>query len=195
MEHQSRHQCLIYKGAPSRQLSALAAVIKEKLGDGMKCLYLNSPTMVAGMRSYLSAIDIDVESEIARNQLVLSSASCLSVDGSFDVDLMLHNLEHTLDGALFEGNKGLWASGDMTWEFGSEKNFTKLLEYEYRLEKLFLKRQELCGICQYHEDTIPHEATQHALLTHPMIFINETLSHINAHYVPNAFLDPPSTEL
>ncbi len=35
---------------------------------------------------------------------------------------MLHKLEDALDQALSDGYKGLWATGDMTWEFGSEKN-------------------------------------------------------------------------
>ncbi len=40
-------------------------------------------------------------------------------DGSFDVPMMLANLEEALDQALRDGYKGLWATGDMTWEFGS----------------------------------------------------------------------------
>jgi hypothetical protein len=32
-------------------------------------------------------------------------------------------------------------------------------------------------------DTLPPEATEQALRTHPMIFINETLSRVNPHYV------------
>ncbi len=66
MEAEARHQCLIYEGSPSRQLPALAAVIKRKLDEGHRCLYLNSRPMVAGMRSYLAAIDIDVLSVTAK---------------------------------------------------------------------------------------------------------------------------------
>ena len=89
-----------------------------------------------------------------------------------------------MDRALKDGFKGLWVTADMTWEFGSEKNLIKLMEYEWRLEKLFRRRKELCGICQYHKDTLPRAATFHGLLTHRMIFINETLSRINPHYIP-----------
>ena len=71
---------------------------------------------------------------------------------------------------------------DITWEFGPEKDFTKLLEYEWGLEELFRMRPELCGICQYHRDMLPSEAMREGLLTHPIIFINETLSRINPHY-------------
>ena len=194
MECESRHQCLIYEGAPSQQLPAFAAMIKRKLDEGHRCLYLNSRPMVAGIRSYLAAIGIDVETDLATSRLVLSSESIASANGGFDGDVMLAKLEGALEQALSDGYKGLWASGDMTWEFGSEKNFAKLMEYEYRLEELICRRQELCGICQYHQDTLPREVTRQALLTHRMIFINETLSRANPHYVPSGLsTEQPAT--
>jgi hypothetical protein len=184
IEPAPRHQCLIYEGSPSRQLPVLGAMIKQKMDEGYRCLYLISRPMVAGIQSRLASMGIDVLGEVAQGRLALSSESITSANGDFDVDMMLHKLEDALDQALNDGHKGLWATGDMTWEFGSEKNFEKLLEYEYRLEELFRKRQELCGICQYHQDTLSHKVTRQALLTHRMLFINETLSRINPHYVP-----------
>jgi len=180
-----RHQCLIYEGAPSKQLPALAAMIQQKLAEGYRCLYLNSRPMVAGIRSQLAAMGMDVANETANARLVLSSEYTVLADGSFDVDLMLRKLEDALDQALEDGYKGLWATGDMSWEFGSHKNFQRLMEYEHRLEELFCERPELCGICQYHQDTLPREAPREALLTHQTIFINETLSRINPYYVPS----------
>lgn len=188
MGSESRHQCLIYDGAPSEQLPAIAAALQRKLNEGYRCLYLNSPPMVAGMRSYLSAKGIDVANEIAKGRLILSSEPTTLADGGFDVALMLNKLEETLDQALKDGCKGLWATGDMTWEFGSEKNLEKLAEYEWRLEELIRKREGLCGICQYHQDTLPREAARRGLLTHRTIFINETLSRINPHYVSSKLL-------
>jgi len=185
MVPESRHQCFIYDGAPSEQLPVLARMIQQKLDEGYRCLYFNSLPMVAGMRSYLSAIGLDVAKEIARARLILSSEPLASPDGSFDVGLMLDKLEDALDQALSDGYKGLWATGDMTWEFGSEKNLDKLMEYELRLEDLIRKRQSLCGICQYHQDSLPREITRQGLLTHRTLFINETLSRINPHYAPS----------
>jgi len=188
MGPESRHQCLIYDGAPSGQLSALAAILQRKLNEGFRCLYLNSRPMVAGMRSMLSSKGLDVGNEIERGRLILSSEPVTSSDGSFDVGLMLNTLESALDKALSEGYKGLWATGDMTWEFGSEKNLEKLAEYEWRLEELMRKREALCGICQYHLDSLPREVTRRGLLAHRSIFINETLSRINPHYVSSKLL-------
>ncbi|MGN6370975.1 MAG: MEDS domain-containing protein [Phycisphaerae bacterium] len=183
MPHDSRHQCLIYTGAPSDQLPAIAGEIRKKLAQGFRCLYLNSRPMVAGLRSLLASTNLDVAAEIANARLILSSDTGSDADGEFNVDLMLTALEHALDHALHDGYKGLFATGDMTWEFGSEKNLAKLVDYERRLEQLFLRRPQLTGICQYHRDTLPPDIPRQALLTHQHIFINETLSRLNPYYL------------
>ena len=85
--------------------------------------------------------------------------------------------------ALEDGYQGLWATGDMRREFEPERDFSKLLEYEWRLEEFFEHHQALSGICQYHTDTLPPEILRHGLLTHPSLFISETLSRLNPHYV------------
>jgi hypothetical protein len=93
------------------------------------------------------------------------------------------NLNPCWDQAIKDDYKGMWASGDMTWEFGPAKDFSRLMEYEVGLEEMFQRRQELCGICQYHHDTLPLEAMRQGLLIHPTIVINETLKVINPHYL------------
>ena len=176
---------MIYEGAPSQKLGMLAVIIQRKIEEGYRCLYLNSLPMVAGMRSALSALGMDVAEEVAKGRLVLSS-NPVSIDGDFDCEVMLGKLEESLDEALNDGYKGLFATGDMTWEFGHAKNFSKLLEYEWGLEEIFHRRKELSGICQYHQDTLPQEVLRHSLLTHPTIVINETLSRINPHYLKSS---------
>lgn len=182
METVSRHQCLIYEGSPSRQLPALAALVRKKLDENFRCLYLNSPVMVAGIRCYLAAVGIDIAHEVDKTSLVLSSDQGHLINGHFDIDRMMHTLEDAMGQALDNGYDGLWATGDMTWEFGPEKDFSRLLEYEWRLEEFFRKHRALGGICQYHADTLPREVLRQGLLAHSSIFVNETLSRINPHY-------------
>ena len=95
---------------------------------------------------------------------------------------MIGKLEAAVTQALADGYKGLWATGDMAWEFGNGRNLPKLLEYERRLEELFRRQPAICGICQYHSDLLPDEIVRHGLLTHRAVFINETLSRLNVHY-------------
>jgi hypothetical protein len=109
-------------------------VIRQKLRENWRCLYLSSPPMVAGMRSYLAAAGLNVSAEASSGALILSSDDGHLIAGQFDVGKMIGILSAAVDRASGDGYAGLWATGDMTWEFGSEKNFAKLLEYEYRLE-------------------------------------------------------------
>jgi hypothetical protein len=72
----------------------------------------------------------------------------------------------------------------MTWEFGNEKNLSKLLEYECGLEQLFRKLPGLCGVCQYRKDILPADVLETALYTHEAVYISETLSRMNPYYLP-----------
>jgi hypothetical protein len=173
MEPVTRHQCVIYDGAPSNILPHLAVVARQRLKQNYRCFYLNSPKLVDSMCSYLAAVEVNVAQELAKGSLILSSSQTHLVNGQFDIDGMIAGLEDGAEQALRDGYKGLWATGDMTWEFGPRKNFSKLLEYEWQLEQLFHRQPALSGICQYHQDMLPHEA----------IFVNETLSRINPNYV------------
>lgn len=177
-----RHQCMIYRGSPAVHLPGLVRVVEKKLAAKLQVLYLNSPPMVAGLRSYLAAAGIDVAAETARGALILSSDESHLVAGRFDSERMLDLLDAALSHALAAGYTGLWAAGDMSWEFGPEKNYGKLRDYERGLEALLQRRPELQGICQYHLDTLPSALGAEALYLHRACYINDTLSLLNHHY-------------
>lgn len=183
MSATARHQCHIYDGAPSTGLATIAGAVKRHLHEGYRCIYLNSLPMVAGLRSYLAAIGVDVLAEAAKSSLILSSDQRHLVHGRFEVEPMLQLLSDSGAQALKDGYKGIWAVGDMTWELGPQHDFAKLLEYEWRLEDLLRKEPAISGICQYHVSTMPREAVRESLVTHSSIYINETLSRVNPHYV------------
>ena len=178
-----RHQCLVYHGAPSAHLAGLALLIRKRLDANYRCLYLNSPAMVAGIRAYLTSSGINVTQAIVEKRLILSSGQDHLVDGVFDPGRMLQLLEETHDEALKDGHAGLWASGDMAWEFGPAQNFAALVEYERALERFFQAHPTLSGICQYHADVLPEEVVQDGLTLHPALYINETLSRLNPRYI------------
>jgi hypothetical protein len=164
----------------------MAAVARGKLMQNYRCLYLNSRPMVAGMSSYLAAVGVDVGRETGRTSLVLSSEQLHLVDGQFDIERMIRDLEDALGQALEDGYAGLWASGDMTWEMGPARDFSKLLEYEQRLEEFFCEHAEMSGICQYHADTLPPKVLRQGLVAHRSLYVNETLSLLNPYYLPFA---------
>jgi MEDS: MEthanogen/methylotroph, DcmR Sensory domain len=195
MEQLSRHRCLIYEGPPSRQLPALAFAARQKLQENYRCFYLNSPSMVVEMQNRLEAVNVDVAHETARASLVLSSAQHhLSPGGRFDVDRMISSLKFAVDQSLHDGYRGLWASGDMIWEFGPEKDFSQLLEYEWRLEEFFHECHEIVGVCLYRADMLPAPSLRHGLASHRSIFVSDKLSVKNSRYLHRKALTQQAAE-
>jgi hypothetical protein len=175
-------------------LQAVATILQQKLSENYRCLFLNSTAMVAGIRCYLAAAGTDVAYEVGRSSLVLRSEQRHLVGGKFEIERMMYSLDDALDQALNDGYSGLWATGDMTWEMGPQKDPSRLLEYELRLEGFMRQHPTLGGICQYHADTLPRGILRQALYTHPSIFVNDTLSHINPHYLRGEYhRDPLAT--
>jgi MEDS: MEthanogen/methylotroph, DcmR Sensory domain len=173
---------MIYTGSPVAHVHGLAQLIIRELKANKRCLYINKPTMVAAMKSSLGAAGVDVESEVKRGSLVLSSKKDHLLKGRFEVDRMLAMLTAAIDAALLDGYQGLWATGDMTWELGRDNSFEKLFAYECSLEVLFKRYPSLSGLCQYHHDTLPADSFHAALLTHQSTYINQTLSRMNPYY-------------
>jgi hypothetical protein len=140
--------------------------------------------MVAGLKSRLAAEGMDVEQEIVRGALVLSSEQHHLRGGwEFDTAGMIQMLQRSLEHALRDGFEGLWATGDMTWEFGPARDLSKLLEYEMRLEEFIREHPQMGGICQYHTDTLPREAVRGGVTSHEQLFISETLSMLNPQFL------------
>jgi hypothetical protein len=182
MKPASRHQCLVYGGPPSRHLPALAEVLRRKLREHYRCLYFNSPPMVAGLQSYLAAAGVDVKRELHKGSLILSSDQGHLADGLFDLNAMLEALEQAVQQALADSYAGLFATGDMTWELGPDRDIPKLVRYEWELERLFHKYPALSGICMYHSGTLPLQLIKHGAISHGTVFVNETLSLLNPHH-------------
>lgn len=185
-----RHQCLIYAGSPIQYLPAVTAAICRKLKENQRCLYLNSIPMVAGLRSYLAATGLDVAQHEQKGSLILSSDQDHLVNGHFAIEHMMQTLQNALEEARGDGYAGMWATGDMSWEFGPDRDFSKLVEYEWQLEEFFRSNPDFGGVCQYHADTLPWQCLHHGVATHPAIFVNDTLSRINPDYVPRIKFQP-----
>jgi hypothetical protein len=175
-----RHQCFLYDGSPSQHIPMIAKVIKAKLEARHSCCYFHSPRMVAELAAHLAEAGVDVARETAKNTLVLSSSlSHLSKDQTFDVERMIAFLEDALKQALRDGYVGLWATGDVAWEFGPKGDFGQLAAYEKRLEDFLCAHAEVSGICQYHAGALPPHAMRTGYEMHPAHFIDATHSRLN----------------
>src|SRR5262249_23926192 len=113
---------------------------------------------------------------------------------TFEPRVLIDLLAQSIDAAVKDGYEGLCATGDMRWEFGTDENFDRILEYEARLEQLF-HRKPLRGVCQYHKSTVPSHAIRHALTAHPGAYIGGSLNRENMYYMPPEFLLDSSTDM
>jgi hypothetical protein len=98
-------------------------MIQLKLKENHRCLYLNSVPIVVGLRSYLYAGGVDVPHEIMKGSLVLSSDTRHLVNGSFSAERILGLLNDAAEQTHCDGYRGLLATGDVSWEFGPERDF------------------------------------------------------------------------
>jgi hypothetical protein len=183
----SQHECLIYDGSPPQQFRALAPIIDRKLKANYCCLYLANPSSVSEFRSFLAAQGIDVEGETRRRNLQLSSAQDHLQEGrQFDVESMIQLLAKTLAQALSDGYQGLWATGDMAWEFGPHNDFSNLVAYEARLDRFLGQNTTIGGVCQYRADMLPRDVLRTGLLAHPRVVVDESYSLRNSWYSPES---------
>jgi hypothetical protein len=173
----------MYEGSPSHNIPTIAAVIKTKLEQKHRCLYFDSKSMVVGLRSHLALIGVNVARETSTNSLIFSShLGHLSEDQTFDVDRMIATLQDAFDQTMRDGYVGLWASGDVAWEFGPRADFGQLAQYEMRLEEFMCTHAEISGICQYHAGVLPADAMQTGNEMHPSFFISANESRLNPGY-------------
>jgi hypothetical protein len=177
-----RHRCMIYSGAPTTALAKLAGAVVAHLNSNYRCLYLNSPKMVDGMRAYLTAAGVNVADEVFKKRLILSSDQSHLLESQFEPRRMIEAIKTAYEQSLAEGYTGLWASGDILWELGPARDFSQLLEYERALERLFVTLPMLHGVCQYHVDILPANAAEVGRKSHRAIFVDEALSKLNPQY-------------
>lgn len=123
-----RPQCLVYDRASSRHLQLVAPVLGAMLELNYRYLNLNSPPMGPACAHIWPQRALNIAREVAIVSLALSSEQQHLRGGYFDADAMMQTLANDLEQALHDDYAGLWASGDMAWEFGPRKDFTRLLE-------------------------------------------------------------------
>jgi hypothetical protein len=180
----ARHQCMIHEGAPFQQFHRLSSVIAERLKSNYRCFYANHPEMVAGMRLYLDAHGLDVAGETERGALVLTSEQTHLIDGRFDANRILSMLEWVLDESARDGFAGVWGSGDVAWELGSDLDVDKLIAYERGAEEVSARRPELQCVCLYRVDALPRDFAHPAFSTHRSIYVDDATSLLNPYYDP-----------
>lgn len=181
------HQCLIYKGGVEEALRVVTPWLRAGLREGMRAMYVADPSTLRAVEEALERDGVCVEDERRRGALILSADRPQLQGGAFVPRRMLELVSGAIDDALAAGFKGLYATGDMTWEFGHIDNYKVLLEYEALLDRANRGRP-LSAICQYPLDAIPKAAVREAVLCHRTIHVGRFMCVENQSYVKPAVL-------
>ena len=95
-----RHQCMIYDGPPTLNITRLVPPLLQKLEEHYRCMFLGSPTMVARMQYELAAAGLKVSDLVEKSDLILSSSQGHLQNGQFNTTRMLEMLKEAVDQAL-----------------------------------------------------------------------------------------------
>jgi hypothetical protein len=178
------HYCGIYKSDEDHR-ALVVDFIRQGVAAGEKIVYVVNLETAAQLKAMLAAAALDIESLIARGQLVILTARDVYLrDGEFDPDKMLARLREETDAALAQGYPALRITGEMTWALDGEPGSERLVEYEAKLNH-FYPGSKCVGMCQYDRRQFDAELLLDVIHTHPrVLYGREALDNSCMYFVP-----------
>jgi hypothetical protein len=179
------HYCGIFRSDADHR-TIVVDFVREGVRRDEKIVYLVNLTSPAQLRAMLVAGGVDVDTLMAKGQLVIKTArEAYLRDGEFDPDRMIARLADETDQALSEGYPALRATGEMTWALGGEPGSERLIEYESRLNEFIRQHDRFYGICQYDRRRFDAEMLVDVLHTHPrVLYGQDALDNSGMYFVP-----------
>ena len=180
-----QHACLFYEDRTD-QLTAVVSFIRNGLLRRERCVLLADPLSINYAKHGLSRAGIDVEREVERAALQLTSDREYLVNGRFDGAAMVAFLERAIAEAIDAGFTGLRGTGDVVWELGSGADLDVIQEYGASLSRLF-RDGRLTGLCQYHRGAVPSRCLRRSLIAHNAVVLDQVVCADNPFYQRGAF--------
>jgi hypothetical protein len=177
------HACLFFEDQAD-QFAVTVPFIQIGLGRHEQCIFLGDPATVAGLREALRAAGTDVEQEMRREALVLSSDHEYLSGGRFESRRMIDFIDYAAGEAIEAGFTGLRATGDVLWELGPQPVPQTLREYEPLLDK-HLSGKKITGLCQYRMQGLEPGYLCDALRTHRAVVVEDRVCLSNQFYARN----------
>jgi anti-anti-sigma factor len=156
------HACWCFRSVREHR-AGMTAFIRHGLERGSKVLCLADAVPVATVAGNLRRAGVDPRERVARGQLVLLSlAEGYGRGGAFDPERQLELYHQLLERARAEGYRGLWITGEGTWELrGKLPGSERALEYERLVERFLATTEDALALCQYDAAAaLPHAAEQ-----------------------------------
>ena len=175
------HICVVCED-PEERLNAAAQYIADGLRRNEFVMYAADAETTLTLRAMLARSGIDVEHEVRRGALNLPTAyDAYLQDGQFDPEAMYSAFEQAITTALSAGFSGCRFAGEPIWAIDREELRPGLIEFESRLNKLFLNKKA-AGLCVYDKKAWPAAVVRDVLRTHPVAVVDDLVCKRNIYY-------------
>ena len=165
----------------AEQFQVLAPFIKEGLNRGEKSLHIIEPPSRETHSRQLREAGVDVDRATAQGQMELIPWDELPLlDGRFDKNAMLVNLQRRLSAAAEQGFPLGRLIGHMEWALQDRPGVGDLAEFEASVNDV-LPQFDYVAICAYDLSRFPATTIVDVIRSHPAVIIGATL-HDNPFY-------------
>jgi len=165
----------------------LTSFLRWGLERDEKVMYVAKAHAAETILSYLRDDGVDVESCLARGQLVvLACGEACSREGAFDAERMIALLSDERERGLADGYPALRVTSEMACALGRLSGLERLTEYEARLDE-FLRGSQCVLMCQYDRRHSDPAALLEMLRHHPIVAVG-TEVYDNFYHIPPAEL-------
>lgn len=178
--------CCLFFSSPEEQIRLTTPYLHAGLGRDERCVFIGDHRTVERMREGLKSEGLEVDREIEKGRLTLSSDRDYLDGGHWSTEKMLGFLQEAYDSAMEEGFTALRAAGDVSWQIGPDQDYRDVVYYETLLDVFFLGKR-MVGMCEYPRGKCPAEVLGGILNTHKIAAVDSRLCS-NFHYVPPELL-------
>ncbi len=168
------HACFLYSTEEEHR-SIVSDFIRLGLERNEKVFCVLDEHSPEVIRGYLLCSDLVFRDRAKTGQLQVARYTGTDIfGGAFDPDRMVQWLRDETEFALAEGWSGLRLTTEMTWMLRKFPGSERVLEYEYQSNKFFC-HSKCMALCQYDLRRFNPMALKDALLSHPVVIVEEEI--------------------
>lgn len=159
-----------------------AAYISSRVIRNEKCIYITGDDNQELLIEKLELI-IDIEQALSNGQvLILQQSDAYSKEGHFDPDKMIELIKTLSLEAIEDGYSAFAITGEISWVLAYESGFSKIMEYEYKLNSEIFGTYPVSAVCRYNLNKFSSEMIKNIIDVHPIIIWKGQI-HYNPFYI------------
>ncbi|MGV8161711.1 MAG: MEDS domain-containing protein [Candidatus Nanoarchaeia archaeon] len=179
------HICLMH-GVDEEKFSVLVPYFEKGLKNNEKCYYILGESNSELVIEQFKRRGINLEKYITSGQFVFGTENIYLTNDEFVPEKTIESIKKIIAKALEEGYVGVRTTGEGTWVLNNESARSRLIEYESKLNGLFLDLK-FTAICQYNKALFAQKLLVEAIHTHPVVVLDKKVCPLNYYYTPDIF--------